>query len=124
MRNPFFVARLGAFTLSLLLLLDSLEPGYGIDGSWGWYLGLFLLTLMTGWDLLSFIACVVAFLLLLGILDESRAAYIVLTIFTGVAALRPRGPNGAMRLGYRVWSWRGGRGWDYQERITDNRYNR
>jgi hypothetical protein len=124
MRNPFFVARLGSFTISLLLLLDSIEPGYGVDASWGWYFALFWLTLLTGWDLLSFIACIIAFLLLVGLLDESRAAFIVLTIFTGVAALRPRGPNGAMRLGYRVWSWRSGRGWDYQERVTDNRYDR
>jgi len=112
MRNPFFVTRLGAFTISLLLLLESIEPGYGIDGSWGWYLGLFLLTMLTGWDLLSFIACILAFLLLVGVFDESRAVFIVLTIFTGVAALRPRGPKGAARMGYKVWSWRTGRGWN------------
>jgi hypothetical protein len=112
MRNPFFVSRLGAFTLSLLLLLESMEPGYGIDGSWGWYMAVFFLTLLTAWDLLSFIACILAFLLLVGVLDESRAAYIVLTIFTGFAVLRPRGPKGAARMGYRVWSWRAGRGWD------------
>ena len=117
MRNPFFVSRLGAFTLSLLLLLESLEPGYGVDGSWGWYLGLFVLTFITSWDFLSLVAAIVAFLLCVGALDESRAAYIVLTIFTAIPVLRPRGPYGMARLGYRLWSWRTGRGWDGDRRL-------
>jgi hypothetical protein len=111
MRNPFFVARLGAFTISLLLFLGSAEGGYGIDAGWGWFLALFLLTMVTGWDLLSFVACCLSFLLLTGILDESRAAFIVLTIFTGIALVNPRGPAGAARLGYRVWTWRTGGSW-------------
>ena len=93
MRNPFQVARLAAFTISLLLLLEVLEPGWGVNGSWGWYFGLFLLTLATGWDLVSLIACVLAFCLLVGIFDESRAAAIALAIFTGFALIRPRGPQ-------------------------------
>jgi hypothetical protein len=112
MRNPFFVARLGAFLLSLLLFLEAAEPGWGVDASWGWYLGLFLLTLLTAWDLLSFVACILAALLLVGLIGDSRAAFIVLTILTGVAVLRPRGPMGAMRMGYRAWRWRAGRGWN------------
>jgi hypothetical protein len=119
MRNPFFVARLGAFLIALLLFLEAAEPGWGVDASWGWYLALFFLTLMTGWDLLSLIACMLAFLLLTGIIDESRAAFIALTVLTGVAVLRPRGPGGAARVGWRAWSWRTGRGWDNEGRIYD-----
>ncbi len=109
MRNPFQVARLGAFTLSLLLLLEILEPGWGVDASWGWYLGIFLLALMTGWDLVSLIASLLAFFLLVGVLGDSRAAFIVLTIFTGFALIRPRGPQGAAKIGMRAWSWQAGR---------------
>jgi hypothetical protein len=111
MRNPFQVARLAAFTISLLLLLEVLEPGWGIEGGWGWYLGLFFLTLLTAWDLVSLIACILAFCLLVGILDESRAAFIALTIFTGFALIRPRGPQGAARLGWRAWTWQADRRW-------------
>lgn len=112
MRNPFQVARLAAFTLSLLLLLEVLEPGWGIEGSWAWYLGIFLLTLATAWDLVSLIACVLALLLLTGALDDSRAALIVLTIFTGFALIRPRGPQTAARVGWRAWNWHASRRWN------------
>lgn len=112
MRNPFHVVRLGAFVISLLLLLEAIEPGYGIHASWGWYMGLFFLTLVTAWDLLSFVACVLAFALLVGIFDASKAAFIVETIFTGIAVIRPKGPKAAARLGYRAWSWQRGRGWN------------
>ncbi len=105
MRNPFQVGRLAAFTIALLLLLEEVEPGWGIEGSWGWYLGLFLLTFMTGWDFVSLIAAIIAFCLLVGIFDASRAAFVVLTVFTAFALIRPRGPQGAMRAGWRAWSW-------------------
>ena len=111
MRNPFQVARLAAFTISLLLLLEVLEPGWGVDGSWGWYLGLFLLTIVTGWDLVSLIASILAFCLLVGILDASKAAFVALAIFTGFALIRPRGPQAAARVGWRAWSWQADRRW-------------
>jgi hypothetical protein len=111
MRNPFQVARLGAFTISLLLLLEVLEPGWGVHPGWGWYLGLFLLTMATGWDLVSLIACVVAFLLLVGVFDESKAAFVVLTLFTGFALIRPRGPQTAARVGWRAFNWQADRRW-------------
>jgi hypothetical protein len=111
MRNPFQVARLAAFTISLLLLLEVLEPGWGLNGSWGWYLGLFFLTLATGWDLVSLIACALAFCLLVGIFDASKAAFIALAIFTGFALIRPRGPQGAARAGMKAWSWQADRRW-------------
>jgi hypothetical protein len=111
MRNPFQVARLAAFTISLLLLLEVLEPGWGLNGSWGWYLGLFFLTLATGWDLVSLIACALAFCLLVGIFDASKAAFIALAIFTGFALIRPRGPQGAARVGMKAWSWQADRRW-------------
>jgi len=111
MRNPFQVARLAAFTLSLLLLFQVLEPGWGIDGSWGWYLGLFFLTLATAWDLVSLIACIMAFGLLVGIFGESRAVFIALAIFTGFALVRPRGPQTAARVGWRAWNWQADRRW-------------
>jgi hypothetical protein len=69
MRSPFMVSRLAAFTIALLLLLEQVEPGWGIDGAWGWYLALFLLTLITASDLVSFVACVLSFLLLIGLID-------------------------------------------------------
>jgi hypothetical protein len=47
MRSPLAVSRLAAFTIALLLLLQEVEPGWGIDGAWEWYLALFLLTLVT-----------------------------------------------------------------------------
>jgi hypothetical protein len=111
MRNPFQVARLAAFTISLLLLLEWLESGWGVDGAWGWYLALFLLTLITAWDLMSLVACILALMLLTGVLDESRAAFIVLAIFTGFALIRPRGPQGAARMGLRAWTWQADRRW-------------
>jgi len=112
MRNPFQVARLAAFTISLLLLLEVLEPGWGVSGSWGWYLALFVLTLLTAWDLVSLVACILAFCLLVGILDASKAAFIAMTIFTGFALIRPRGPQGAARVGWRAWSWQANRRWN------------
>ena len=118
MRNPFQVVRLGAFILALLLLLESAEPGWGVDASWGWYLALVLLALLTAWDLVSLVACVLAFLLLVGAIDESRAAFVVLTILTGFALIRPRGPQGAAKLGWRAWSWQSGRGWNQDEGIS------
>ena len=111
MRNPFQVARLAAFTISLLLFLELLEPDWGVHGSWGWYLGLFLLTLATGWDLVSLVACILAFCLVVGILDESKAVFVALAIFTGFALVRPRGPQGAARAGWRAWSWQADRRW-------------
>jgi hypothetical protein len=111
MRNPFQVARLAAFTISLLLLLEVLEPSWGVNGSWGWYLVLFFLTLLTAWDLVSLVACILAFCLLVGILDESKAAFIVMAIFTGFALIRPRGPQGAARASWRAWSWQADRRW-------------
>jgi hypothetical protein len=112
MRNPFQVARLAAFTISLLLLLEVLEPSWGVTGSWGWYLGLFLLTLVTGWDFVSLIACAIALFLLVGIFDETKAAFVALTIFTGFALIRPRGPQGAARVGWRAMTWQANRNWD------------
>jgi hypothetical protein len=111
MRNPFQVARLAAFTISLLLLLELLEPSWGVNGSWGWYLALFFLTLLTAWDLVSLVACILAFSLLVGILDESKAAFIVLAISTGFALIRPRGPQAATRAGLRAWTWQADRRW-------------
>jgi hypothetical protein len=116
MRNPFMVARLAAFTIALLLLLQEVEPGWGVDGAWGWYLAIFLLTFSTVFDLVSFVACVLAFLLLVGLVDAGRASYIALTIFTGVALIRPRG------LGMSAFDWRGWRsqgdwGWSPGEQL-------
>ena len=112
MRNPFQVIRLAAFTVSLLLLLEALDPGWGVQGSWGWYLGLFFLTLLTAWDFVSLIAAIIAFSLLVGIFDASKAAFVALAIFTGFALIRPRGPQGAARAGWRAWSWQVNRRWD------------
>jgi hypothetical protein len=111
MRNPFQVARLGAFIVALLLFLESAEPGWGVGGDWGWYLALTLLALLTAWDLVSLVACILAFLLLVAAIDESRAVFIVLTILTGFALIRPRGPKGAMRMGWRAWTWQTGGDW-------------
>jgi hypothetical protein len=69
--------RLGAFTLSLLLLSDAIEP------NWGWHAGLALLTLAIVRELVRLVAFVLSACLLLGIVDGSEAAYIALTIFTG-----------------------------------------
>jgi hypothetical protein len=112
MRNPFQVARLAAFTVSLLLLLELLEPSWGVHPSWGWYLGLFFLTLFTAWDLVSLVACLIAFFLLVGVFDESKAAFVVLTIFTSFALIRPRGPQTAASVGWRAFSWQANRRWD------------
>ncbi|HEY4686370.1 MAG TPA: hypothetical protein VII57_10035 [Dehalococcoidia bacterium] len=88
MGGPFFLARLGAFTISLLLLSESVEPGWGVAPGWGWYLAICLLTLMTLWDMLSLVAFAIAGLLLVGVIDEGRAAFIALTIFAGVGLVR------------------------------------
>jgi hypothetical protein len=103
MRNPFFVSRLAAFTIALLLLGESIEHGWGVEPDWGWYLAIVLLTLITAWDLVSLVACVLSFLLLVGGIDEGRAAFIALSIFTGVALIRPRGRGN--RLRWRTASW-------------------
>jgi hypothetical protein len=104
------VSRLAAFTIALLLLLEQVEPGWGIDGAWGWYLALFLLTLITASDLVSFVACMLSFLLLIGLIDPGRAAFTALTIFTGVALIRPRGP-GLAAIDWRRWRWQAD--WDW-----------
>ncbi len=88
MSKSFSAAKLAAFTISLLLLTQSIQPGWGIDGSWGWYLGLVVLTGMSFFDSLSFVAFVLAWLLLLGIVAVGHAIFIALTIFTGAAVLR------------------------------------
>jgi hypothetical protein len=116
MRSPFTVSRLAAFTIALLLLLQEVEPGWGIDGAWGWYLALFLLTLVTAFDLVSFVASVLAFLLLVGLVDAGRASYIALTIFTGVALIRPRG-LGMSAFDWRRWRWQGDWDWSPGERF-------
>jgi hypothetical protein len=76
-----FAARLAAFTLAVLLFSDSIQP------TWGWHLGLVLLTLVSIRDLVSFVAFLLSSGLLIGIVDASEAAYITLTIFTGAALL-------------------------------------
>ncbi len=96
MRSPFFVSRLAAFTISLLLLGGSIDHAWGVAPAWGWYLAVFLLTLISAWDLVSLVACVLALLLLVGAVEETRAAFIALSIFTGAAFLKPRRP----------WRWR------------------
>jgi hypothetical protein len=64
--------------------------------------------LVTAFDLVSFVASVLAFLLLVGLVDPGRASYIALAIFTSVALIRPRG------LGMSAFDWRRWRGdWDW-----------
>ena len=97
MRSPLFVARLAAFTIALLLLAENVEPGWGVQPAWGWYLAIVLLTMMTILDLVSFVAFCLAFLVLIGVVDDGKAANVALTIFTGVALLKPRGDGWMMR---------------------------
>ncbi|HEX5368520.1 MAG TPA: hypothetical protein VFY10_03815 [Dehalococcoidia bacterium] len=104
MRSPFFVTRLAAFTIALLLLGGSIDAAWGISPASGWVLAVFLLTLISAWDLVSLVACALAFLMLVGAVEETRAAFIALSVFTGAAFFRPRSP----RL-WRAWTmpiWR------------------
>ncbi|HLF71382.1 MAG TPA: hypothetical protein VI759_04450 [Dehalococcoidia bacterium] len=82
MTSPFFVTRLAAFTVALLLLTESVEP------SSGWYVVLLLMTLMTMFDLLSMVAFTIAFLLIIGVIHDGQGANIALSIFTGASLLK------------------------------------
>jgi hypothetical protein len=111
MRSPFFVARLAALTISLLLLGESIEHGWGVAPHWGWYLAFVLVTLVTAWDLVSLISCVIAFLLLVNAIDDGRAAFIALSIFTGAGLLWPRGRGRARAWTASSW-WVDGTPWE------------
>ena len=106
MRSPFFVSRLAAFTIALLLLGGSIDGAWGISPDWGWFLAVVLLTLVSAWDMVSLVACVLAFLLLVGPVEETRAAFIALSILTGAAFLKPRSPW--RWLGWSGVAWRSG----------------
>ncbi|HLF78302.1 MAG TPA: hypothetical protein VJB57_12520 [Dehalococcoidia bacterium] len=107
MSSPTSVVRLAAFTISLLLLTESIEPGWGVSPAWGWYLSIILLAMVTLGDLLSLVTFVLAFLLLLGGIEEERASFIALTIFSGAAMLRRltrrASPSGSWSV--RTWRW-------------------
>ena len=108
MRSPFFVSRLAGFTISLLLLGQSIESGWGVEPAWGWYLAIVLLTLLTLTDLLSLVTCTIAFLLLIGVIDDGRPAFIALSIFSGAAMIRRLIPGANDEHYVRSGAWRWG----------------
>ena len=102
-----FIARLAAFTIALVLMVESFEDGWGVEPAWGWYVLLCLFAVLS-FSFLSLIVWALSGLLLLGIVDESRAAFIVLTVFAGAALLRSLLIRGEPRWQARSWSWRSG----------------
>jgi hypothetical protein len=87
-----FLIRVVCFTLSVLLLTETIEP------DWGWYLALWVLC-FASFSLLGLAASFVSFWLMVGVFEPSDAWHTVLAVFTLISLLQSM-------VRRSTWQWR------------------